>query len=119
MAGAGCPADWLSYAGENDINKWYLPFFAGLWPYHDPARYAKSAPMTFVKNVKAPTLLLVGDRDGECPAPQSIEFWGALKILGVKTKLVVYPGEGHVFWRPQDRRDVLRRTIQWFNEYLN
>lgn len=75
--------------------------------------------MTFVKNVKAPTLLLVGDRDGECPAPQSIEFWGALKILGVKTKLVVYPGEGHVFWRPQDRRDVLRRTIQWFNEYLN
>jgi dipeptidyl aminopeptidase/acylaminoacyl peptidase len=118
VAGAGCPADWLSYAGENDINKWYLPFFDGVWPYDDPARYAKSAPMTFVKNVKAPTLLLVGDRDGECPAPQSIEFWGALKILGVKTKLVVYPGEGHVFWKPQDRRDVLRRTIEWFNEYL-
>lgn len=118
VAGAGCPADWLSYAGENDINKWYLPFFGGVWPYDDPALYARSAPMTFVKNVKTPTLLLVGDRDGECPAPQSIEFWGALKILGIKTKLVVYPGEGHVFWKPQDRRDVLRRTLEWFNEYL-
>jgi dipeptidyl aminopeptidase/acylaminoacyl peptidase len=118
VAGAGCGADWLSYAGDNDINKWYLPFFGGVWPYDDPAIYARSAAMTFVKNVKTPTLMLVGDRDGECTAQQSIEFWGALKILGVKTELVIYPGEGHVFWKPQDRHDTQTRTIEWFNQYL-
>lgn len=33
--------------------------------------------------------LLVGDSDGECPTPQSYEFWHALKTLGVETELVV------------------------------
>jgi dipeptidyl aminopeptidase/acylaminoacyl peptidase len=35
--------------------------------------------------VKTPTLILVGDSDGECPTPQSYEFWQALKTLGVET----------------------------------
>jgi dipeptidyl aminopeptidase/acylaminoacyl peptidase len=118
VAGAACPSDWLSYTGESDISNWELPYFGGVWPYKDLAIYARSAPMTFVKNVKTPTLMLVGEHDGECPAPQSIEFWGALKILGVKAQLVIYPGEGHDFNRARDRRDALRRTIEWFNQYL-
>ena len=56
--------------------------------------------------------------DGECPPPQSFEFWHALKTLGVKTELVVYPDEGHRFSKPDDQRDVLVRMIRWFNENL-
>ena len=65
-----------------------------------------------------PTLILVGDRDGECPAPQSFEFWHALKTLGVETQLVVYPDEGHVISQPEHERDVTKRTIEWFNQHL-
>jgi dipeptidyl aminopeptidase/acylaminoacyl peptidase len=61
---------------------------------------ATRAPITFIKNVKPPTLVEVGDRDGECPAPQSYEFWHALKTLGVSTRLVIYPHEGHHFSDP-------------------
>jgi acetyl esterase/lipase len=61
---------------------------------------------------------VVGERDGECPAPQSFEFWHALKTLGVPTELVVYAGEGHSFREQKDRLDVLRRTVNWFDEYL-
>jgi dipeptidyl aminopeptidase/acylaminoacyl peptidase len=68
--------------------------------------------------VKTPTLILVGDRDGECPAPQSYEFWHALKTLGVKTQMVVYENEGHQFHKAEDRKDVLLRTIAWFNGNL-
>ena len=116
VAGAGL-ANWQSYYGENDIDEWMIPYF-GASVYDDPAIYARSAPMTFIKNVKTPTLLLVGERDGECPAPQSREFWHALKTLRVETELVIYPGEGHVFNQPDNERDVMMRLIQWFDHYL-
>jgi dipeptidyl aminopeptidase/acylaminoacyl peptidase len=112
VAGAGL-SNWQSYYGENSIDQWMLPFF-GASVYDDPAVYARSSPINFIKSVKTPTLLLVGDRDGECPAPQSFEFWHALRAEGVKTQLVVYPGEGHHFVAPEHQRDLLRRTIGWF-----
>ena len=98
VAGAGI-SDWQSYYGENSIDQWMVPFF-GATVYDDPAVYAKSSAINFIKNVKTPTLVIVGDRDGECPAPQSFEFWHALRDLGVKTQLVVYPNEGHGFRNP-------------------
>ena len=48
VAGAGL-SDWLSYYGLNDIDEWMIPFF-GASVYDDPAVYAKSDPMHFVKN---------------------------------------------------------------------
>ncbi|HEX3880817.1 MAG TPA: S9 family peptidase [Bryobacteraceae bacterium] len=116
VAGAGI-ANWQSYYGENSIDQWMLPYF-GASVYDDAKVYAKSAPIEFIKNVKTPTLVVVGDRDGECPAPQSYEFWHALRDRGVKTQMVIYPNEGHRFHKPADQRDVLVRMIGWFNENL-
>jgi dipeptidyl aminopeptidase/acylaminoacyl peptidase len=116
VAGAGI-ADWQSYYGENDIDQWMVPFF-GASVYDDPEVYARSSPLTFIKNVKTPTLILVGDRDGECPAPQSFEFWHALRTLSVETQFVVYADEGHAIWQPKHQRDVTKRTIEWFDQHL-
>jgi dipeptidyl aminopeptidase/acylaminoacyl peptidase len=116
VSGAGL-ADWLSYYGQNKIDQWMIPYF-GATVYDDPAVYAKSAPINYIRNVKTPTLIVVGDRDGECPAPQSFEFWHALKTLGVPTQFVVYPNEGHLFVNPDHNRDVIDRTLSWFNAYL-
>jgi dipeptidyl aminopeptidase/acylaminoacyl peptidase len=112
VAGAGI-SDWQSYYGENSIDQWMVPFF-GKTVYDDPKIYAKSSAIEYIKNVKTPTLVVVGDRDGECPAPQSFEFWHALRAEGVKTQLVIYPNEGHGFHDPAHRRDVLERALNWF-----
>ena len=116
VAGAGI-SDWKSYYGENSIDQWMTPFF-GAPVYDDPAVYAKSSAIDFIHNVKTPTLLVVGDRDGECPAPQSFEFWHALRAQHVPTRLVVYPDEGHHFESPQHRRDVMERALSWFQQYM-
>jgi dipeptidyl aminopeptidase/acylaminoacyl peptidase len=116
IAGAGL-SDWLSYYGENSIDQWMIPFF-GASVYDDPAVYAKSSAITYIKNVKTPTLVIVGDRDGECPAPQSFEFWHALRDLGVKTQLVIYPNEGHGFRNPDHVRDRNQREVKWFAENM-
>ena len=116
MAGAGI-ANWQSYYGQNLIDQWMIPFF-GSSVYDDPAAYEKSSPIHYIKNVKTPTLIIVGERDAECPAPQSYEFWHALRTLGVPTKLIVYPGEGHLFVKPENQVDRLDRTVAWFDKYL-
>ena len=116
VAGAGI-ANWQSYYGQNLIGQWMIPFF-GASVYDDPAVYEKSSPIRFIKNVKTPTLVIVGERDAECPAAQSYEFWHALKALGVPTKLVVYSGEGHMFIDPKHQADRLEQTVAWFDEYL-
>jgi dipeptidyl aminopeptidase/acylaminoacyl peptidase len=116
VSGAGL-SDWQSYYGENSIDQWMIPFF-GASVYDDPAVYAKSSAINYIKNVKTPTLIVVGDRDGECPAPQSFEFWHALHDLGVPNEFVVYPDEGHGFTNPEHRRDVLERALGWFDQYM-
>ena len=117
VAGAGL-ANYQSYYGENKIDEWMIPYF-GATVYDDPLVYAKSSPITYIKNAKTPTLVVVGDRDGECPSPQSYEFWHALKTLGVPTQFVIYENEGHEFANPAHSRDVIDRTIYWFNKYLS
>jgi dipeptidyl aminopeptidase/acylaminoacyl peptidase len=116
VAGAGI-SDWLSYYGENSIDQWMIPYF-GASVYDDPAVYARSSAIDFIKQAKTPTLVVVGDRDGECPAPQSFELWHALRDLHVPTELVVYPDEGHGFVDPAHRRDVLERAAEWFAHYM-
>jgi dipeptidyl aminopeptidase/acylaminoacyl peptidase len=116
VAGAGL-SDWLSYYGVNEIDEWMIPFF-GASIYDDPAVYAKSDPMHFVKSVQTPTLILVGDSDGEVPMEQSVEWWHALNTLKVPTELVVYPHEGHLLGKPADSRDYTVRTLEWFEEWF-
>ncbi|HEV2297873.1 MAG TPA: S9 family peptidase [Candidatus Acidoferrales bacterium] len=116
VIGAGL-SDWVSYYGENQIDKWMIPYF-GASVYEDPAVYAKSAPIDFVKNVKTPSLIVVGDSDGECPPPQSYEFWHALVYFGVPTQFVIYPHEGHGFVDPAHSRDVAERAVAWFNSRM-
>jgi dipeptidyl aminopeptidase/acylaminoacyl peptidase len=116
VAGAGI-ANWQSYYGQNGIDQWMIPYF-GATVYDDPAVYARSSPINFIKRVQTPALVLVGERDLECPLPQSQEFFHALKTLKVPTKLVVYRGEGHAVRRPEHRRDIQRRWVAWFDEHL-
>jgi len=117
VAGAGL-SDWKSYYGPNEIDEWMIPFF-GASVYDDPAVYEKSDPLHFVKNAKTPTLILVGDRDGEVPMEQSVEWYHALKTMKVPVELVVYPNEGHLFNKPADVRGYTLRTLQWFDRWFS
>jgi dipeptidyl aminopeptidase/acylaminoacyl peptidase len=116
VAGAGI-ANWTSYYGQNGIDQWMIPFF-GASVYDDPAAYRASSPIEFIKNARTPMLLYVGERDVECPAPQSLEYWHALKTIGTPTELHIYAGEGHHFRKLTDLKDLRRRIVGWYDRYL-
>ena len=115
VSGAGV-ANWQSYYGQNNINTWMVPFF-GASVYDDPAVYAKSSPITFIKNSKTPILILQGERDEEVPAPQAFEFYNAMQALHVPSELMVYADEGHSPRQPANQLDVVTRMVGWFDRY--
>jgi dipeptidyl aminopeptidase/acylaminoacyl peptidase len=116
IAGAGL-SDWISYYGENGIDQWMTPFF-GATAYDDPAIYEKLSPIYYIKNAHTPTFIYVGERDVECPAPQSFEFFRGLQAMGTPASLVVYAGQGHAIRDPADLVDLHKREAAWLDKYL-
>jgi dipeptidyl aminopeptidase/acylaminoacyl peptidase len=116
VAGAGL-SDWVSYYGINGIDQWMIPFF-GASAYDDPKAYWDVSAIQFIKRAKTPTFIYVGERDIEVPPTQSIEYWHALKAMGVPTSLVIYPGEGHRLRDPANSADMRKRTVAWFDKYV-
>jgi len=116
VAGAGI-ANWISYYGENGIDRWMIPFF-GASVYDDPAIYRQLSPLETIKAAKTPTFIYVGERDVECPTPQSVEFWHALNAMGVKNKLLILEGEGHGIRKPEHVRQINDGALAWYDTYL-
>jgi dipeptidyl aminopeptidase/acylaminoacyl peptidase len=116
IAGAGL-SNWISYYGTNGIDQWMLPFF-GKTMYDDPKAYEDVSAIYRIKSAKTPTFIYVGERDIEVPPTQSIEYWHALKDLGVPTSLVIYPDEGHGIRNPDHMADLRKRSLAWFDRYV-
>ena len=96
---------------------WMMPYF-GASVYDDPAVYAKSSPIDFIKNVKTPTLVVVGDRDGECPAAAILRILARAQDAGREDRDGGLSQRRPPVPQPADQRDVLVRMIGWFNENL-
>jgi dipeptidyl aminopeptidase/acylaminoacyl peptidase len=115
-AGAGV-SDWVAYYGQNGIDQWMIPYF-GSSAYQDPAIYDRMSPIRTIKAARTPTFLYVGERDVECPAEQTREFWHGLREFNVPTSLVIYADEGHHLIKPENVADLNQRVIAWFDRYL-
>jgi dipeptidyl aminopeptidase/acylaminoacyl peptidase len=95
----------------------YDEWFYGT-PYEKLDGFIKSSPMTFVKNVKTPTLLLQGEDDTTDPIGQSQQFYRGLKRYGVDADLVLYPREPHGLREEKHLLDRLNRIVAWYDKYL-
>ena len=95
----------------------YDEWFYGT-PYEKLDGFIKSSPMTFVKNVRTPTLLLQGEDDTTDPIGQSQQFYRGLKRYGVESDLVLYPREPHGLREEKHLIDRLNRIVAWYDRYL-
>lgn len=100
-------------ASINSYDTWYLGN-----PYENLSLFIERSPVTHVKKVKTPVLLLCGEKDTTDPIGQCQQFYRGLKRFGVPTEFVVYPREGHGIREWKHRLDLLNRLISWFEKYL-
>jgi dipeptidyl aminopeptidase/acylaminoacyl peptidase len=77
----------------------------------------EQSPITYVRNVKTPTLIISTTGDVRVPVTQSYKLFRALTDLGVETKFVAYPVPGHGPGDPVRGRDWYARTIAWIEAH--
>jgi dipeptidyl aminopeptidase/acylaminoacyl peptidase len=87
-------------------------------PVADKAVYDADSPMTYIKQTKAPLLILQGENDIRVPRGQAAEVVATLKAIGAIVDVHYYPEEGHGFAKRENQIDSLQRTIDWFDKYL-
>jgi dipeptidyl aminopeptidase/acylaminoacyl peptidase len=114
--GAGV-ANLLSQTGTSDIRTNKIDAFGA--PWENQQFYIDRSPITHVKNVATPTLVLGGDGDERVPITQSYEMYHALKKRGVPTQMVVYPGAPHVPRDPEYVLDIMKRHLDWVEKYVH
>jgi dipeptidyl aminopeptidase/acylaminoacyl peptidase len=76
------------------------------------------SPVARVMRITTPTLIVHGKDDTAVHPMQGVEMFNCLQLLGVPSKLILYPGEGHGINRPSHHRHYLEQSIDWFQQYL-
>jgi dipeptidyl aminopeptidase/acylaminoacyl peptidase len=114
--GAGI-SDWSTYYYNTDITPFTIQYL-GANPVDDPEIYAKTSPITYVKQAKTPTLIQHGENDRRVPIANGFELRQALEDRHVPVEMVVYKGFGHGITKPKAMRAVMSHNLAWFNHYI-
>ncbi|HET7226698.1 MAG TPA: S9 family peptidase [Candidatus Eisenbacteria bacterium] len=114
--GAGI-SDWMTYYVNTDITPFTWQYLRAT-PWSDPEIYAKTSPITTVRDATTPVLIQQGDHDARVPVPDSFELWRALQDVGVPTRLVLYKGFGHGLDKPKALLAAMEHNEEWFDRWL-
>ncbi len=87
-------------------------------PVKDKSIYEKDSPLTYIRNCRAPLLVLQGDNDIRVPKEEAQQVVSTLDKAGKTVDAHYYPNEGHGFMKRENQIDALQRTIAWFDRYL-
>jgi len=110
--------NWYSFVLTSDA----YGFFSRYWfpgkPWDHVEHYMKRSPISYVKNVKTPTMLITGESDHRTPISESEQYYQALKLQKVDTALVRIPGASHsINARPSQMLAQVLNTSAWFERY--
>lgn len=111
----------LSQYGASDFTMMYNDWEFRGSPYDNPGFYLERSPITYVKNITTPVLILHSENDLRCPISQAEEFFVALKKHGKEVEFVRFPDESHGLSRagqPVHRIERLHRICDWFDRHL-
>jgi dipeptidyl aminopeptidase/acylaminoacyl peptidase len=87
-------------------------------PWTNPAMYQRWSPSNFVKIFKTPILIIHGELDYRVPLEEGLQLFTAVQRMGVDSKLLVFPDEGHWVLKPQNSELWYHTVIEWFDKHL-
>lgn len=119
---------FVAHCGLFNLESWYGTteelFFAN-WdiggPYWDPenkALYEKNSPHKLVKNWNTPILVIHGGMDFRVPESEGMQAFQAAQLLGLKSRYLYFPTEGHWVQKPQNGLLWQREFFKWLAEDL-
>ncbi len=110
--------NWQSFVLTADETAFFIRYWFPASPWDDPAGYAKRSPLTYVGNVKTPTMLITGEADYRTPISESEQFYEALRQRKIDAALVRIPDASHgMDARPTQLIAKLAHIIAWFDKH--
>jgi dipeptidyl aminopeptidase/acylaminoacyl peptidase len=117
-AAVRCPVtNWMSMAGHTDVPLFTYSFFKKPF-WEDPSDWLSHSSLMTVGKVTTPTLLMTGVLDRRTPMPQTEEYYSALKVKGVPTKLLQFNEEFHgTSTKPSNFVRTQLYMMSWFKQW--
>jgi len=110
--------NWYSFALTSDFYTLFSRYWFPGVPWEQQANYMERSPITYVGNVKTPTLLITGEDDHRTPSSEAEQFYQALKLRKVDTALLRIPGASQeINTRPSNMLAQVLNTIGWFDRH--
>jgi dipeptidyl aminopeptidase/acylaminoacyl peptidase len=109
-------SNWESLAKTTDSTLPHRPFDGASFEQREA--YRAMSPISYVENVRTPTLVVHGEHDFRTPLGEGEQWYQALRKLGVPTEFVLYPRSSHGIREPWLAADNMERTRQWFMHWI-
>jgi dipeptidyl aminopeptidase/acylaminoacyl peptidase len=87
-------------------------------PWTNKPMYERWSPHNFVANFKTPILIITNGLDYRVPEGQGLELFTAVQRMGVESKLVDFPDEGHWVGKPANSAFWYNTVIGWLDKHL-
>ncbi|HVF11711.1 MAG TPA: S9 family peptidase [Actinomycetota bacterium] len=87
----------------------------------DLEEYQRRSPITYIRDINTPLLILHADDDLRCPIEQAEQMYFGLKMLGKEVEFYRFPGEGHELSRsgaPAHRVERFEIILEFFDKHL-
>lgn len=110
--------NWYSFVLTADMAAYGVNYWFPGYPWDHVEHYESRSLLSVVENVTTPTRIVTGEEDWRTPMSESEQYFKALKLLGVETSLVRFPGEPHgIRRRPSHHIGKMLSTLEWFRRY--
>tara|TARA_R110000868_G_scaffold92734_1_gene257198 strand:- start:31387 stop:33435 length:2049 start_codon:yes stop_codon:yes gene_type:complete len=111
--------NWASFVLYSDLPQYFYRYWFASAPWEDPAEYWRRSPLSLVGNVSTPTLVMVGGADSRTPRGEAEQYYSALRLRNVPSRLVIIPDAFHGIANSRPSR-LLTKTaeiLRWFDTY--
>lgn len=111
--------NWSSFVLHSDLPNFFYRYWFGEAPWENPDEYWRRSPLSLVGNVDTPTLMMVGGADSRTPRSETEQYYSALQLRNVPTRLVVIPDTPHGIAnsRPSRLLTKVEEILHWFETH--
>ncbi len=110
--------NWISFVLTADMYTFFPTYWFSAMPWEDPMQYWNRSPLSLVGNVTTPTMLLTGESDYRTPISESEQYYQALRLRKVPTRMVRIPEASHgIASRPSHLLAKIAEILRWFEEH--
>jgi dipeptidyl aminopeptidase/acylaminoacyl peptidase len=111
------PSDQISFFGETE-ELWFPTWDLKGTPWTNWNHYVDMSPVKYAPNFKTPMLITHGELDYRVLIGQGEEMFTALQTMGVESKFIRIPDEGHWILKPQNSKFWYQQQLDWMKQHL-